>query len=759
MTDSLVVLPDLQNRAAALGYATRAWWVFPVHSVINGACTCGRVCGRPGKHPRTMNGVKDATCDPDIVGKWWSDHPESNIGIACGSSRLLVVDVDPRNNGDETFSDLEISHGRLPATLSCCTGGGGQHYYFDVQAIDSDQKSRILGQGVELKGTGGYVVAPPSMHFSGKRYLWDAGQPEEVAFPPEWLTNQERRKSRYAEQVGEPIDSILGVAFSAAGLLGRPLGPDRTAVTCPWNNEHTSGSPGDSSTIVFGAHGKSKWGWFHCSHAHCQERLAGLVGKDRLHEVLRALPIEAAKIASTKIVGAERELRRVTRADWERSLQWDDKGRALLGTAGNLKLMMDNSQQWQGLLAFDESKDRIYWTRTPPEVSGMPNIEAGAPVGESDWIHVGHWFLKERDVRLEKSVTQDVIYAVARANTHNSLRQYLESIQWDGVQRISSWLHKYTGAEDTLYTQRVGRAWLISTMARAFDPGCQVDHTLVLEGPQGAGKTSVFRVLGGDWYLGHVPNLESKDAQHILGAAWIVELQELAAVRGGRLEAVKAYLTERWDRYRPPYARDFVKNPRRCVFGASTNEGEYIDDRTGARRFWPVRICKTGDIMIEQLIADRNQLLAEARDAYIDKERYYFTQEELGLTKAIIEEQSSRQMTDPWTDAILSFAISQHGNPFTTEEALVHSCAIAVGEMNMMEARRCGSILRAANYMRVRAMRMVHGSNQRTWVWMKKAGSLVGLAHGIGRTSTEEQGDLGVEPMEEPSVPLEPEGV
>lgn len=715
----LCVLPDLTQRSAALEYMKRAWWVFPVHAIVEGACTCGRVCGRPGKHPRTANGFKDATLDEELISSWWKQWPEANIGLDCGRSNLLIIDVDPRNNGDETLADLELSHGRLPKTLTALTGGGGQHYYYDVNSVDARQRGRILGQGVELKGDGGYVVAPPGTHVSGKRYEWDFGHGS-MEFPPQWLLDMDRRRSRFLMASGEALDGIMGVAFSASGLLGRPLGPDRVAVTCPWQSDHSTGEAGDSSSVVFGPTGKSRWGWFHCSHAHCLERLAGLRGVERMHEVLRALPPEAAKLASEKVKGAERDLRRVTRAEWERSIQWDTKGERPIGNAGNLKLMMDNDTTWSGSLAYDESKDRLYWAKPPPEVIGLPRIDAGTNVTEADWMLVSHWFLKERAMRSDKTTTQDVINAVGKANAHNSLSNYLEAIQWDGKPRLSKWLATYCGAADTHYTERIGRAWMVSAVARAFEPGCQVDHTLVFEGKQGLGKTSVFRVLGGDWYLGSLPRIEDKDAQHILSGSWIVEIQELSSMKGMRIEKVKSYLTERWDTYRPPYARDFVKRPRRCVFAASTNDGEYIEDRTGARRFWPVEITK---IDLDALIADRDQLWAEAREAFITHERYYFTAVELGLQTAVSEEQASRQQGDPWESRVMEFATAQHGGYFTTDEILATALQIEIGRQTSIDSRRVGAVLRSRGFIRLRRN---HGTNQgRQWVWAAHSGTAV----------------------------------
>lgn len=169
--------------AHALAYAHRGWPVIPI---------------RPGsKEPLTAHGVKDATTDETVIRGWWTRWPDANVAIATGSiSGLVVVDRDPRNGGDESLHDLEARHGPLTDTVTALTGGGGAHSYY---ALPSGLaiRSRQLAPGLELKADGGYVVAPPSLHASGRRYEWEiAHAPWEhpLAELPDWVVNlaQER---------------------------------------------------------------------------------------------------------------------------------------------------------------------------------------------------------------------------------------------------------------------------------------------------------------------------------------------------------------------------------------------------------------------------------------------------------------------------------------------------------------------------------------------------------------------------------------
>jgi hypothetical protein len=159
---------------AALAYAAKGWHVFPVHSISNGKCTCGKQeCEHAGKHPRTQHGLHDTTIDPETIKRWWAfAWPDANIGIATGEvSGIVVLDIDPRHGGDKSLAEIEERFGRLPNTLRSKTGGGGWHFFF--RHPGHYVKSITIMPGVDIKADGGYAVAPPSLHISGKSYEWE----------------------------------------------------------------------------------------------------------------------------------------------------------------------------------------------------------------------------------------------------------------------------------------------------------------------------------------------------------------------------------------------------------------------------------------------------------------------------------------------------------------------------------------------------------------------------------------------------------
>jgi hypothetical protein len=178
---------------AALWYAKWGWPVFPVYRPMSGKCPCHNPdCTATGKHPRTINGFNDATTDEAVIRAWWEyDFPRSNIGIRTGAvSGLVVLDEDPRHGGDESLRQLEAKYGPLPETPTALSGGGGRHFYFQHPGFHVRSRGDVLGVGLDVKGDKGSIIAPPSLHASGRLYKWAPGKsPEQVQLAPlpAWL--------------------------------------------------------------------------------------------------------------------------------------------------------------------------------------------------------------------------------------------------------------------------------------------------------------------------------------------------------------------------------------------------------------------------------------------------------------------------------------------------------------------------------------------------------------------------------------------
>jgi len=195
---------------AALSYVQAGWPVLPLWSVDEeGKCTCGKSdCRHPGKHPQghlAPHGLNDATVDEATVERWFGAN-DLNIGVCTGSeSGLLVLDVDPRHGGDKSLEALEKKHGPLPMSRKAKTGGGGWHLYLKYPDDDVRNSASSLGAGLDIRGKGGYVIAPPSRHMSGDVYEWDGDPTTPLAECPNWMYNGHTKKKQQQKEPGDAI--------------------------------------------------------------------------------------------------------------------------------------------------------------------------------------------------------------------------------------------------------------------------------------------------------------------------------------------------------------------------------------------------------------------------------------------------------------------------------------------------------------------------------------------------------------------------
>lgn len=254
------------------------------------------------------------------------------------------------------------------------------------------------------------------------------------------------------------------------------------------------------------------------------------------------------------------------------------------------------------------------------------------------------------EVQFSADDVHAIINEAARAMTVHPVHRFLMGLLWDKQPRIDAFLSTYAGVEDTPLTRAISRRWFVSCVARAMGRGLapvKVDTVLILAGPQGARKSTLFRALAGDeWFSDTALDLRNKDAYQAIRGVWIYELAELAATRPRDAETVKAFLSAPTDRYRPPYGRNMVESHRQCVFVGTTNEASFLADPTGARRFWPVTV---GEIDIEAVKRDRLMLWAEAVEAWQAGETWWLTRDE---DAELREAQEQYQHEDPWEVAL-----------------------------------------------------------------------------------------------------------
>ncbi len=218
-----------------------------------------------------------------------------------------------------------------------------------------------------------------------------------------------------------------------------------------------------------------------------------------------------------------------------------------------------------------------------------------------------------------KDAMRDLICDIGEYNRFHPVRDYLDSLQWDGVKRLDSWMTKYLGVEDTAYTRAVGRLFLTAAVRRVREPGCKFDEMVVLEGRQGGGKSTALRTLAmsDKWFTDELPlGASGKEIIEATGGKWIVEAAELVGVTKKTSEQMKSMLSRTFDKGRPAYGYFSDQRDRQFVICGTTNDDKYLKDKTGNRRFWPV-VC--GKIGLNSLKEDRDQIWAEA--ATVEAER------------------------------------------------------------------------------------------------------------------------------------------
>ena len=239
------------------------------------------------------------------------------------------------------------------------------------------------------------------------------------------------------------------------------------------------------------------------------------------------------------------------------------------------------------------------------------------------------------------------------------VRDYLDTLKWDGKARLDDWLIDYCGAKDTELNKAIGRKMLVAGVRRVRNPGCKFDYIVVLESrDQGIGKSTVLKILAGEENFSdaEIIGLDKREQQEAIQGVWIYEVAELDGLHKSDITKVKLFASKTVDSARPAYARSRVDRPRRGIFVATTNEDTYLRDTTGNRRFWPVRLhgiiaSLDGKMMIDLagVERDRDQLWAEASIVEATGEPLVIPE---ALWLEVAQQQQVRMELDPWMDVL-----------------------------------------------------------------------------------------------------------
>jgi len=260
---------------------------------------------------------------------------------------------------------------------------------------------------------------------------------------------------------------------------------------------------------------------------------------------------------------------------WMQDCRADDHDR-IVPDYRNLMIVLRAAPPLAGALAFDEMQCEAVLLKELPVAPGGKSATTGRLprlITDVDVSQLQEWLQHSGVPRIGKDQLHPAVDQRAHECCFHPVRNYLNALQWDATRRIDSWLSTYLGADARSYTSGIGRMFLISMAARIFDPGCKADYMLVLEGEQGLRKSQACAVLAGDWFSDNLPDIRNKDAKQHLRGKWLIEIAELSSIGKADTEALKHFISQRVEKYRPAYGHRDVVEPRQCVFIGTTNRG------------------------------------------------------------------------------------------------------------------------------------------------------------------------------------------
>lgn len=545
-----------------------------------------------------------ATTDPDRIRAFAARWPHCNFGARCVGHLVLDVDVADGKAGEEALLLVDAMHG-LPTTRVNASARGGQHWLLKLpEGVEVSNRDKPLGEGINVRGAGGYVVCPGSVFIDehGDPLPYTVQHEAPVAMAPASLVEILKAPPPRlgAELPDERQDHPSDIATAIDWLLNRPVVLE-----------------GERGSHIYKAAARCRdWG---LSQPVTLELVADYYGSRMeppleadgcRHEVASAFRYSQNSVGAASVFNMFEDATEVAeylqpppdaapRSRGE-DLRWpavNDDGKPIGGNQRNI----------QTFLRFVGARLSHCKFTGRHHLAGYDGFDGSLTDAGIDAL----WLDADRNgLRCPPEKFRKVLTDTAGKNPFHPVRDYLNGLQWDGNPRAASWLATYCGADDTELTREFGRLWLVAAVRRIRQPGCKFDQVLVLEGDQGAGKSSVFARLAGQWGGDSVAlTAEPKVLIEQTRGKWIIEIPELSGLRGRDTEHVKSLIARTDDTARLAYAREPETVKREFVLGATTNDDQYLIDPTGNRRFWPVKV---GVIDLEALSRDRDQLWAEA---------------------------------------------------------------------------------------------------------------------------------------------------
>ncbi len=341
--------------------------------------------------------------------------------------------------------------------------------------------------------------------------------------------------------------------------------------------------------------------------------------------------------------------------DWQGRLEIDRQGR-VKDTLTNIALIIKYDSNLQNIV-YNEFKDTI------DVIGELPWTQVKPGWNDSDLANAKVYFERVYGIWSPTKFKDALLAVVSSDRVYHPIKKYFSRLKWDGKERIDTLLIDYFGAADTPYTRAVIRKTLVAAVARIFEPGKKFDSILVLNGPQGMGKSTFFAILGMEWFSDSlsIADMRDKTAAEKLQGYWILEISEMNGIKKTDVETVKSFVSRQDDKFRQAYGVNVESHPRSCVIVGSTNsESGFLRDVTGNRRFWPVHVPGTGK-MHPWEVCDVGQIWAEAIELYNRGEELFLKGKEAEEAykmqqdamesddrEGIVEEYLARLLPDNW---------------------------------------------------------------------------------------------------------------
>lgn len=542
---------------AAIEYAKKGFAVFPLKY--------------RDKVPLTRNGCKDATTDAAQIKSWWQKYPNANIGLATGavSQNVFVIDLDIDEDrgidGYHSLEDWQREHGDFPETWTAITGRGGYHLYYRGNGKIKNRAGII--DGVDIRGNGGYVVAPPSIHKNGNRYEWEYSPDEfELAKADNnvmyFLNHDDHRQSA----------SFTMPNIVSAGQRNQML----FRFACMMQAKGASDQSVFAATM---AENESS-----CSPPLTEQEVRIIVSSATKYDKGKPIHIDSEGVATREskddVIGNPEWVLNFLDCNHDK----DGNIKSVKQFVHNFEIVMDKDDRFAGKIRFNEFVQQLYLCGNVPWEK-EDNCRAWSSHDDSALFS-----LIQADYGLKsRQDFADALKNVSMRNKFHPVRELLDSLTWDGKEHIRSLLPECLGAEDSDYTYQVMRLWMLGAVSRVYKPGNKFDYTIILQGSQGIGKSTFLKLMALDdsWFNDSLDSLDSDKAVQSLTGSWIIELAELKSLArtAGGVESVKRFLTATQDKYRIPYERRADTFYRQCVFAGTTNKDDFLQDETGNRRF------------------------------------------------------------------------------------------------------------------------------------------------------------------------------